>query len=108
MRQHVAVLDACKPVDGRPVESDALFERRVYIRWGNGYILEISQNVDEPKTEKADIALSICLMTYCLVSIIESILPTVVARRGRGAEKGEGDAAPYATKIARIGYTPSR
>ena len=57
MRQHVAVLDACKPVDGRPVESDALFERRVYIRWGNGYILEISQNVDEPKTEKADIAL---------------------------------------------------
>lgn len=56
MSQHVAVLDARKPVDRRPIESDALFECRVDIRWGNGYVLEVSQNVDEPKTKKADVA----------------------------------------------------
>ena len=54
---HVALVDAGKALDGRPVEAHALLQTLVELGWGDVEALEPAQNIGEPELNEADILL---------------------------------------------------
>ena len=56
-QQHVRLVDAGEPLDGRAVEADALLECALHLRRGDGHGLQLPQDVGEPQADEADVAL---------------------------------------------------
>ena len=80
MHEHVGILQACEAVDGRPVEADAFLKRDFDVGGRNGDVFQIAENVGEPQSQKANVALFNLLDDILLRIDHESPLTAVLGK----------------------------
>ena len=57
MHQHVGILQARQTLDGRAVETDALFKGRLDVGRRDGDVFQIAEDIGEPQSQEANVAL---------------------------------------------------
>ena len=72
MHEHIGILQTRKPVDRRAVKADAFFKRDFDIGRRNGDIFRLPKISVNHNRKKRMLRSSICLMTYCFVSIMKA------------------------------------
>ena len=80
MHEHIGILQARKPVDRRAVKADTLFKRDFDIGRRNGDIFQIAENIGEPQSQKANVALFNLLDDILLRINHESPLTAVLSK----------------------------
>ena len=80
MHEHIGILQARKPVDGRAIEADAFFKRDFNIGGRNGDVFQIAENIGEPQSQKANVALFDLLDDILLRINHESPLTAVLSK----------------------------
>ncbi len=73
--QHVGLVDPGEPLDRAAVETDALREGALELRWSNGDRLQLAQHVREPQSHEADVAFFDGAEDELLLTIHSAILP---------------------------------
>ena len=80
VHEHIGILQARKPVDRRAVKADTLFKRDFDIGRRNGDIFQIAENIGEPQSQKANVALFDLLDDILLRINHESPLTAVLSK----------------------------
>ena len=80
VHEHIGILQTRKPVDRRAVKADAFFKRDFDIGRRNGDIFQIAENIGEPQSQKANVALFDLLDDILLRINHESPLTAVLSK----------------------------